>query len=129
MRSPWWRIGGGGSVVADRWWRIGGGGSVVADRWWTAKQVVDLLPIRWSYGLNHDVSSAKITDSMRKGLDTDEIDIGRKDGDVDRALATAAKRIEAIYTVPYLSHATNDGTNPANRISLNPRDGDCQQAH
>jgi isoquinoline 1-oxidoreductase beta subunit len=82
------------------WWRIDGGGSVVADRWWTAKQVVDLLPIRWSYGPNHDVSSAKITDSMREGLDTDEIDIGRKDGDLDRALATAVKRIEAIYTLP-----------------------------
>ena len=97
--------------------------AVVADRWWTAKQAVDLLPICWSYGPNHDVSSAKITDSMREGLDTDEIDIGREDGDVDRALATAAKRIEAIYTVPYLSHATMEPQNCTARLDANGVEG------
>ena len=43
---------------------------------------------------------------MRGGLDVKEFQVGRADGDVTAALARAARRIEAEYTVPFLAHAT-----------------------
>ena len=45
-------------------------------------------------------------DHVQSGLSATDARIGRNDGDVERALAQAAKRIEADYEVPFLAHAT-----------------------
>ncbi len=90
--------------------------AVVADRWWTAKQAADRLPIAWSYGPNHKASSMTVADLMRKGLDADDVKVGRKDGDADNALANSAKRIEAVYAVPYLAHVTMEPQNCTVRL-------------
>jgi isoquinoline 1-oxidoreductase beta subunit len=85
--------------------------AVVADTWWQAKTASEALTITWDGGPNAGVSSNTITDFLRTGLDAAEAGAGRKVGNVTEALATAAKRIEAEYAVPFLGHATLEPQN------------------
>ena len=62
-------------------------------------------------GQSDKVSSASIAEFLRAGLAAPEAAVVRKDGDVDAALAKAVKRIEAEYSVPFLSHATMEPQN------------------
>jgi isoquinoline 1-oxidoreductase beta subunit len=85
--------------------------AVVADSWWQAKQAADALPVTWDEGQNGKVSSASIAELLRGGLAAPEAALVRKDGDIDTALAKAAKRVEAEYAAPFLSHATMEPQN------------------
>jgi isoquinoline 1-oxidoreductase subunit beta len=85
--------------------------AVVAESWWQAKTAVDVLPVTWDEGQNGKVSDAGIAALLRGGLMAPEAAVVRKDGDVDAALAQAAKRVEAEYTAPYLAHATMEPQN------------------
>jgi isoquinoline 1-oxidoreductase subunit beta len=85
--------------------------AVVADSWWRAKCALEALPIVWDDRGNGGLSSASIADRVRAALDADDAQIGQADGDVTAALARAAQRIEAEYTVPYLAHATMEPQN------------------
>ena len=85
--------------------------AVVADSWWQAKQGVEALPVTWDEGQNGKVSSGGIAEVLRGGLRAPEAATVRKDGDVEAALAQAAKRIEAEYAAPYLAHATMEPMN------------------
>jgi isoquinoline 1-oxidoreductase subunit beta len=80
--------------------------AVVADSWWRAKRATEALRVRWNDGGNGTVSTDSIAAFVRDGLDADEAEIGRADGDAAAALSRAARRIEADYTVPFLAHAT-----------------------
>jgi isoquinoline 1-oxidoreductase beta subunit len=85
--------------------------AVVADSWWQAKKAADTLPVTWDEGQNGKVSSATIGEFLRGGLDAAGAAVVRKNGDVDAALATAVKRVEAEYGAPFLSHATMEPQN------------------
>ena len=85
--------------------------AVVADSWWRAKKAAETLPVSWDFGANADVSSATIRENVLGGLSAGDARVGRKDGDVDGALARAAKRIEADYEAPFLGHATMEPQN------------------
>ena len=85
--------------------------AVVADSWWQAKTAVDALPVTWDEGQSGKVSSTSIAEFLRAGLAAADAAVIRKDGDVDAALASAAKRIEAEYGAPFLSHATMEPQN------------------
>jgi isoquinoline 1-oxidoreductase subunit beta len=80
--------------------------AVVADSWWRAKRATEALRVRWNDGGNGTVSTDSIAAFVREGLDADEAEIGRADGDAAAVLSRAARRIEADYTVPFLAHAT-----------------------
>ena len=80
--------------------------AVVADSWWRAKCALEALPIVWDDCGNKRVSSAEIAEFVRGGLDVNEGQIGRADGDVSAGFARAVRRVEADYTVPFLAHAT-----------------------
>jgi isoquinoline 1-oxidoreductase beta subunit len=85
--------------------------AVVADSWWRAKRALEALPIVWDDRGNGRLSSATIFDRVRAALDADEAQVGQADGDVTAALARAARRIDAEYSVPYLAHATMEPQN------------------
>jgi isoquinoline 1-oxidoreductase subunit beta len=91
--------------------------AVVADNWWRAKKAAEALLITWDPGAGAEVSSAAIRDLLRAALSAGDARVGRRDGDVERALAQAARRIEADYEVPFLGHATMEPQNCTARVS------------
>ncbi|MGF1526741.1 MAG: molybdopterin cofactor-binding domain-containing protein [Candidatus Competibacterales bacterium] len=85
--------------------------AVVADTWWQAKTALDALPITWDEGPNAQVSSASIDAFVAEGLDAADAFVGNENGDVEQALAGAAKQIEAVYSYPFQNHATLETMN------------------
>ena len=85
--------------------------AVVADTWWHAKTTLDALPIVWDEGENAKVSSATIAKWLAEGLESGPAYVGNQSGDVNGALAGAAKKIEAVYDYPYQNHATMEPLN------------------
>jgi len=84
--------------------------AVVADDTWAAKRGLAALDIRWDEGPNATLSTADIvqqlaTASLKSGA------VARKQGDAARAMAGAAQKVEAIYELPFLAHATMEPVN------------------
>ena len=86
--------------------------AVVADTWWHAKTALDALPIVWDEGENAKVSSESIAKWLAEGLDNAQpAYIGNQNGDAKAAIASAAKKVEAVYNYPYQNHATMEPMN------------------
>jgi isoquinoline 1-oxidoreductase subunit beta len=86
--------------------------AVVADTWWHAKTALDALPIVWDEGDNAKVSSETISKWLAEGLDNAQpAYVGNKNGDALAAIASAAKKVEAVYNYPYQNHATMEPMN------------------
>jgi isoquinoline 1-oxidoreductase subunit beta len=89
---------------------ISSGVAVVADNTWSANQGRKALKIEWDEGEHANLNS----DDIRKDFAAQAEKPGavaRKDGDAPAALASAAKKIEAVYEVPYLAHAPMEPLN------------------
>jgi isoquinoline 1-oxidoreductase beta subunit len=84
--------------------------AVVADRFWRAKRATEALEIEWNPGAGAGSDSAQFAKSYREALDGPAA-TARNDGDVGNALQGAAKKIEAVYEVPYLAHAPMEPLN------------------
>ena len=84
--------------------------AVVADHMWAAIQGLAALDIEWDEGPNAKVSSADIVRQLETALQKPGV-VGRKDGDVAKAMAGAAMKVEAVYQVPFLAHATMEPMN------------------
>ncbi|MCA1496670.1 MULTISPECIES: molybdopterin cofactor-binding domain-containing protein [unclassified Bradyrhizobium] len=86
--------------------------AVVADTWWHAKTALEALPIVWDEGDNAKVSSESIAKWLAEGLDNAQpAYVGNKNGDAKAAIASAAKKVEAVYSYPYQNHATMEPMN------------------
>ena len=86
--------------------------AVIADTWWHAKTALDALPIVWDEGDNAKVSSASIAKWLEEGLDeTQPAFVGNINGDAKTAIASAARKIEAVYDYPYQNHAALEPLN------------------
>ncbi|KNZ32456.1 MAG: aldehyde dehydrogenase [Methylibium sp. NZG] len=85
--------------------------AVVADTWWHAKTALDALKIEWDEGPHAQVSSASIAAVLKAGLDAPEAAVGNQNGDARKALAQAARTIEAVYSYPFQNHATMETMN------------------
>jgi isoquinoline 1-oxidoreductase beta subunit len=90
--------------------QISRGIAVVADGFWPARTGRDALQVTWNEGPIAAVSSASIarqlaTAAGRAGAQA------RHEGNPDRALAGAARRLEAVYETPFLAHATMEPMN------------------
>jgi isoquinoline 1-oxidoreductase beta subunit len=91
--------------------------AVVADTWWRAKLGLDALSIVWDEGEHTNVTSATIAKHLETGLTSAETNGDRKNGDALKAIAGAAKKIEAVYSTPFLSHACMEVMNATVRIT------------
>jgi isoquinoline 1-oxidoreductase beta subunit len=86
--------------------------AVIADTWWHAKTALDALPIVWDEGDNAKVTSASIAKWLGEGLDSAQpAFIGNQNGDAKAAMASAVKKVEAVYNYPYQNHATMEPLN------------------
>src|SRR5207247_334549 len=93
--------------------------AVVADTWWRAKTALDALPIVWDEGPNVSVSSATIAEQLKEGLTATVTNGDRRNGDALKAIGSAAKKVEAVYSTPFLAHATMEPMNATVRVSAN----------
>jgi isoquinoline 1-oxidoreductase beta subunit len=91
--------------------------AVVADTWWHAKTALEAVPISWDEGENAKVSSATIAERLKDGLAASENNGERRNGDALAAIAGAAKKVEAVYSTPFLSHACMEMMNATVKLS------------
>jgi isoquinoline 1-oxidoreductase subunit beta len=85
--------------------------AVVAETWWQANKAVDALPVTYEESPNSQVSSATIADHLKEGLTASVVHAGNRNGDALAAIAGAGKKIEAVYTTPFLSHCCMEPMN------------------
>jgi len=99
--SPWTGTG------ANAPWAAGcaAGISVVADTYWQAVTGRRALEIQWDEGDAASLDSDGIRAQFVKLAEQTGVE-ARKDGDAAATLAGAAKRVDAVYEVPFLHHAT-----------------------
>src|SRR6059058_4253955 len=81
------------------------GVAVVANTYWQAVTGRRALEIQWDEGDAASLDSDGIRAEFVKRAEQPGVE-ARKDGDAAATLATAAKRVEAVYEVPFLHHAT-----------------------
>src|SRR5215469_15671187 len=92
--------------------QVSTGVGVVADNTWSAMEGRRALAIHWDEGENAKSSSDAIR-KLYQGRIEQTGAIARKDGDAEAALGGAAKKLEAVYEVPFLAHATMEPMNCA----------------
>jgi isoquinoline 1-oxidoreductase beta subunit len=98
-----------------------GGIVVVADSTWTAMKGRDAVQITWDHGAAVSESSDGMREALRSAAQKPGKRV-RNDGDVDAALAAGAKKIEAVYELPLLAHATMEPMN----ITVHARGSDAE---
>jgi isoquinoline 1-oxidoreductase beta subunit len=79
------------------------GVAVIADTFWQAKIARDALRVEWDEGSMQTFNTNGMMQNFRERAKTPGSSV-RKDGDAAAALANAARKIAAVYEVPYLSH-------------------------
>ena len=87
-----------------------GGVVVVADSSWTAMKGREALAIQWDHGAAVSESSEGMRAALRAAATKPGKSV-RNDGDVDAVLSNGAKKIEAVYEMPLLAHATMEPMN------------------
>ena len=91
--------------------------AVVADTWWRAKSALEALPIVWDEGAGAAQSSATIARHLEEGLAAKDAYAFRNEGDAPGAIQGAAKKVQAVYSTPFLAHATMEPMNCTVKIS------------
>jgi isoquinoline 1-oxidoreductase beta subunit len=91
--------------------------AVVADTWWRAKHALDQVSVQWNEGVGANVTSESIAAHVKEGLSAAGDYAGRKEGDAIKAIEGAAKRIDALYSTPFLSHATMEPMNCTAKVT------------
>lgn len=81
------------------------GVAIIADTWWQAQAARKKLVVQWEEGATAENSSVGFhasADALSKGTPSRNL---RKDGDFAAAYAGAAKKVDAMYFIPFISHA------------------------
>jgi isoquinoline 1-oxidoreductase beta subunit len=98
-----------------------GGVAVIARNTWAAIKGRQALVVKWDDGphgtYDSAVYKAQLEETARKAGK-----VVRNDGDVEKALAAAAKTVSAEYYIPHLPHATMEPPSALARVA----DGKCE---
>ena len=89
---------------------IDSGVAVVAGDFWTAQRGREALAIQWDEGAHAKASSAQLRSRLEAALKRAG-STARSEGEAEKVLSAAARRIEADYEVPYLAHACMEPMN------------------
>jgi isoquinoline 1-oxidoreductase subunit beta len=84
--------------------------AAVADDTWAARKALAAAAIQWDDGPNGQVSTAEVIRQLEEASAQPGA-VARHDGDPDRAMASAARVVEAVYQVPFLAHAAMEPMN------------------
>src|SRR6185369_2308770 len=84
--------------------------AVVADHMGAAKKGLAALSIKWDDGPNAKLTTAMVAAELESAAAKSGV-IGTKEGDVEKAIAGAAKKVEANYHMPFLAHAAMEPMN------------------
>ncbi len=87
------------------------GVAVVADGFWPAKLGREALEIEWDEGPLATLDSTQQRKEYAELAKQPPGGVAKKEGDVDTAKTKAAKKIEAVYEIPYLAHAPMEPLN------------------
>ncbi len=84
--------------------------AVVADHMGAAKKGLAALKIEWDDGPHENLSTEEIARELEKAT-LNSGAVAQNIGDADKAMASAVTKVEAIYQVPFLAHATMEPMN------------------
>jgi isoquinoline 1-oxidoreductase subunit beta len=84
--------------------------AVVGDHMWAAMQGLAALDIEWDDGPNANVTTASIVEQMVRASQKEGV-VARSDGDFAKEISGVAKKIEAVYEMPFLAHAAMEPMN------------------
>ncbi|UPK30991.1 xanthine dehydrogenase family protein molybdopterin-binding subunit [Bradyrhizobium sp. 195] len=84
--------------------------AVVADHMWAAKKGLKALVIEWDDGPHSGLDTTQIARELEQAT-LGSGAVAQNVGDVDKALAGAVTKVDAMYQVPFLAHATMEPMN------------------
>jgi isoquinoline 1-oxidoreductase beta subunit len=91
--------------------RLVDGVAIVADSWWLAEQARTRLEVEWDEGSAARDNDARFAAEAARLSRQAPASYIVKNGNVDTALASAARVLEAEYAYPFLAHATLEPQN------------------
>lgn len=86
------------------------GVAVVADNTWSAMQGAKALVVKWDDGPHTALSSESIRKMFEEKGKSPGLE-AKKEGNFPQAFEGAAKKVEAVYELPFLNHATMEPQN------------------
>jgi isoquinoline 1-oxidoreductase beta subunit len=84
--------------------------AVVADHMGAAKKGLAALVIEWDDGPDAKLNTDEIVGELERAT-LNPGAVAQNIGDIDKAMASAVTKVEAIYQVPFLAHATMEPMN------------------
>jgi isoquinoline 1-oxidoreductase beta subunit len=92
--------------------------AVVGDGYWQAKKGLAALKPQWDEGSNTALDSAYVAAALRDGFGASGA-IAEMRGEAGFAMERSTKKIEAVYSVPFLAHATLEPMNATAQVWSN----------